>query len=274
MSANTTTIADVYEKVKHTIAYDSFTTIMIALVLFLTLQKIYDEWNKLLNEGGTSMTKFSVIWGHVRIYIILCVVVSFSSQIFSLVESILSELQDLLVSGFGGENAATASDSILKTMEKMYNDYDENSLSNDGLSSLVTGALTGGVGVVFPILIHALSWIAATIGMLIFKWTYTVFLVQRYMWLLMLELIAPIAIVLVIHDNTRSYFYSWVKNMIICYLLIPMYLLADIFSNEIAFFLTSQTATGSVDILCTIMLVMIIKLKCFATVKQYKTQLF
>jgi len=274
MSANITTIADVYEKVKHTIAYVSFTTIMLAIVLFLTFQKIYEEWNKHLSEGGATMSKLPVLWGQIRIYVILCVVVAFSSQIFSLVESILCELQDLLVKGFGGDSAATASDSILKTMETMYNDYDEDSLANDGLSSLVTGVVTGGAGVVFPIIIHLLSWLVATVGMLVFKWTYTVFLVQRYMWLLMLELIAPIAVVLVIHENTRSYFHAWVKNMIICYLLIPMYLLADIFSNEIAFFLTSQQATGSVDILCTIILVVIIKIKCFSTVKQYKTQLF
>lgn len=271
---NAQTIASAYEKVKHSIAYDSFTTIMIAIVFFLTFQKIYEAWNKYNSEGSTGAAKVPIIWEQIKIYVILCIVVSFSSQIFSLVEAILNELQELLVRGFNGGSAATASNTILDTMLKMYDQYNEDALANDGLSSIITGVSTGGVGIIFPVIIHALSWIIATIGILIFKWTYTIFITQRYMWLLMLELVAPIAIILVIHENTRTYFYAWLKNMIICYLLIPMFLLADLFSNEVAFILTSGQMEGSVDILCTIVLVVIIKLKCFATVKQYKSQLF
>lgn len=50
----------------------------------------------------------------------------------------------------------------------------------------------------------ALTAIVMSVGVFLFKYTYTFFILGRYMWLLLLELIAPVAIVLMIHENTGA----------------------------------------------------------------------
>lgn len=95
------------------------------------------------------------------------------------------------------------------------------------------------------------------------------------MWLLLLELIAPVAIVLMIHENTRSYFYTWLKNMIICYLMIPMFLLADKFSNEVAgFFMEGKENLGQVTVLVIVCVGVWVKIKMFSVVKAKASNLF
>jgi hypothetical protein len=98
------------------------------------------------------------------------------------------------------------------------------------------------------------------------------------MWLLMLELIAPVAIMLVIHENTRSYFYTWLKNMLICYMLIPMFLLAEKFSNEVANFfmegIKGIEATGDIAVCMVICVGVWVKIKMFVVVRTKSSQLF
>ena len=121
----------------------------------------------------------------------------------------------------------------------------------------------------------ALSGLLLGLGIFLFKYTYTFFILGRYMYLMMLELVAPIAIVLIIHDSTRSYFYSWLKNMIICYLLIPLFLLADKFSNEVALALVSgQEMAGSVSVVVIVLVAVWIKFKLFSVVRSKSSQLF
>ena len=121
----------------------------------------------------------------------------------------------------------------------------------------------------------SLTALVMSIGLFIFKYIYTFFILGRYMWLLMLELVAPIAISLCIHEGTRSYFYTWVKNMIVCYLLIPMFLLADKFSNEIANFATEGSAVyGESSVLSVVLIGIVVKVKMFSTVRAKAAQLF
>lgn len=63
------------------------------------------------------------------------------------------------------------------------------------------------------------------------KYLYFFFCAGRYLWLLMLEIMAPLALVCILDDNTKQYFMAWLKNMLICYLLIPFFLLADVFGE-------------------------------------------
>ena len=69
---------------------------------------------------------------------------------------------------------------------------------------------------------------------IIWENVYLTFLCGRYIWLLLLEIVSPVAVVCILHDATRSYFYTWVKNLFCCHLLLPAYGLTNLFSNELA----------------------------------------
>jgi len=74
---------------------------------------------------------------------------------------------------------------------------------------------------------------------LVYSYMYSVCALTRYMYLLMLEIAAPIAVICLLSKRTEQHFYTWAKNMLVCYLMLPMFMLAIAFG----------TAAGSAAIL-------------------------
>ena len=246
-------IEDAYTQTKGYIVYDSFQTIMIALVLFLLFTKLWEEYQK--NIGSGKRFDIAAYWGQMKIYVLACFIASSSGMIFGLTESVCADLQDALVA--------------VNSLTQLVNSQEER-VSNQmilGISFDEIGPLS--------FIYKAISGLLLGLGIFLFKYTYTFFILGRYMYLMMLELVAPIAIVLIIHDSTRSYFYSWLKNMIICYLLIPFFLLADRFSNAVALALVSgQEAVGSVSVVVLVLVAVWVKFKLFSVVRSKSSQLF
>ena len=265
---NIKSIEIAYERTQEYIVYDSFKTVMIAIVLFLVFMKLFDEYQKNITNNNNTFDLGSY-WGHIRIYIIVCVISTSAGTIFNLVENVFGELQTNLINGFGGDLSDKAFQSMRDLVHKQV---------------LATQAAQGQHMEIFveqgffELLGTTLTATLMSIGVFIYKYTYTFFILGRYMWLLMLELIAPVAIMLVIHENTRSYFYTWLKNMLICYMLIPMFLLAEKFSNEVANFfmegIKGIEATGDIAVCMVICVGVWVKIKMFVVVRTKSSQLF
>ncbi|MFK2243280.1 type IV secretion system protein [Bacteroides fragilis] len=255
-------IEDAYTQTKGYIVYDSFQTIMIALVLFLLFTKLWEEYQK--NIGSGKRFDIAAYWGQMKIYVLACFIASSSGMIFGLTESVCADLQDALVTGINGDSSEA-----VNSLTQLVNSQEER-VSNQmilGISFDEIGPLS--------FIYKGISGLLLGLGIFLFKYTYTFFILGRYMYLMMLELVAPIAIVLIIHDSTRSYFYSWLKNMIICYLLIPFFLLADRFSNAVALALVSgQEAVGSVSVVVLVLVAVWVKFKLFSVVRSKSSQLF
>lgn len=252
-----------YSRTKEFILYESFHTIMIAIVVFLLFMKLFDEYQKNIasNNGRIDLGTY---WVQIRMMVIVCFISSSSGMIFNLVETVFMELQDNLINGMGGDTA----DKSIKTMTEMVK---QQVLA---VQAKEAEGLTMDIPFVTDWIFKGLSAIVMSVGVFLFKYTYTFFILGRYMWLLMLELIAPVAIVLMIHESTRSYFYNWLRNMLICYMLIPMFLLADKFSNQVAtFFMEGQEAAGQVTVLLVVCVGVWVKIKMFAIVRSKASQL-
>lgn len=255
-------IEDAYTQTKGYIVYDSFQTIMIALVLFLLFTKLWEEYQK--NIGSGKRFDIAAYWGQMRIYVLACFIASSSGLVFSLTESVCADLKDALVTGINGDSSEA-----VNSLTQLVNKQEERVSSQ-----MILGISFDEIGPL-SFIYKALSGLLLGLGIFLFKYTYTFFILGRYMYLMMLELVAPIAIVLIIHDSTRSYFYSWLKNMIICYLLIPLFLLADKFSNEVALALVSgQEMAGSVSVVVIVLVAVWIKFKLFSVVRSKSSQLF
>lgn len=255
-------IEDAYTQTKGYIVYDSFQTIMIALVLFLLFTKLWEEYQK--NIGSGKRFDIAAYWGQMRIYVLACFIASSSGLVFSLTESVCADLQDAVVTGINGDSSEA-----VNSLTQLVNKQEERVSSQ-----MILGISFDEIGPL-SFIYKALSGLLLGLGIFLFKYTYTFFILGRYMYLMMLELVAPIAIVLIIHDSTRSYFYSWLKNMIICYLLIPLFLLADKFSNEVALALVSgQEMAGSVSVVVIVLVAVWIKFKLFSVVRSKSSQLF
>ena len=74
-------IEDAYTQTKGYIVYDSFQTIMIALVLFLLFTKLWEEYQK--NIGSGKRFDIAAYWGQMRIYVLACFIASIFLLAFS-----------------------------------------------------------------------------------------------------------------------------------------------------------------------------------------------
>lgn len=261
---NIESIEVAYTRTKDYIIYSSFHTIMIAIVLFLIFMRLFDEYQKNITKNNHRLD-FGAYWGQIKIYLLVCFIATSSGMVFNLVESICADLQTHLINDFGGDTSN-------KSFQVMSDLVKKQVLA---VQAKEASGLTFDIPNVTDIIWQFLTATAMSIGVFLFKYTYTFFILGRYMWLLLLELVAPIAIVLIAHENTRSYFYTWLKNMIICYLLIPMFLLADKFSNEVAsFFMEGCEAAGQATIFLVVCVGVWVKIKMFSVVRTKSTQLF
>ena len=96
---------------------------------------------------------------------------------------------------------------------------DEQLSSISGILNLLIGLDFISTGIVKPALCFCI------------KHLYILTAFGRYAYLLMLEIVAPIAIVCLLSEKTQQYFSNWVKNMKVCHLLVPGFMLADSFGN-------------------------------------------
>jgi len=99
----------------------------------------------------------------------------------------------------------------------------------------------------------------------ILKYIYFIFCCGRYMWLMMLQLLAPLALILAMSEKTISYFYTWLKNMLLCYLLIPFFILADAFSESISVVISNSFDHSSHSMM-VVLLMVLLKINLFAIV--------
>lgn len=66
---------------------------------------------------------------------------------------------------------------------------------------------------------------------LIEQWLFGIATAGRFLYLMLLEVVAPLAVCSAISKNTESYFYTWCKHMLACYLLLPAFALAVAFAD-------------------------------------------
>ena len=117
--------------------------------------------------------------------------------------------------------------------------------------------------------LDTLKWslISGTIGSLFgvaYDYIMLLFLCTRYLILLLLEIISPIAIACLYNKDTRSSFYTWVKQMLGCYMLYPGFILASVFSDLIV---TNYVLQRSWSVLLMVIFSFLLKLTMLGTVK-------
>jgi len=106
----------------------------------------------------------------------------------------------------------------------------------------------------------------------ILKYIYFFFCAGRYLWLIMLELLAPIAVILAISPKTINYFFTWCKYLFVCYLLIPFLLIADAFGEALIKVIANGFDMNEWGVLPVIGMV-IIKISLFGSVNKFAFKL-
>lgn len=81
------------------------------------------------------------------------------------------------------------------------------------------------------ILNYVLCSIVNVIVAVVYGYMCSFYALTRYMYLLMLEIVAPIAVICLLSKETTQYFFTWLKNMLICFLMLPAFMLSIAFGS-------------------------------------------
>ena len=111
------------------------------------------------------------------------------------------------------------------------------------------------------------AFLAGTVGSfggVAYDYIMLVFLCTRYLILILLEVVSPIAIACLYNNDTRSSFYTWVRQMFGCYMLYPGFIIASVFSDLIVVNYVQQRPWS---VVLMVIFSFILKLTMLATVK-------
>lgn len=132
-------------------------------------------------------------------------------------EAVLADAQTKLIASLGGEPKGFV-DTMTSEMDAMEQRYPSGPSLFDGMNIILSYLMT--------------IFIKPALACVI-RYLYAFYITGRYLYLALLQLVAPIAIVSVVNKNMKSVFQTWVKHMLACYLMIPAFLLAVALSNAI-----------------------------------------
>lgn len=231
MAAKTTlAVEDIhkaYESVRGNIAVDAFYAVVAGFMVLTLINRLYTVYREVQsNEDGTPTMKdyMNLVWQ----YVFCTAAVALLPILLGTLENVFGILMDKLQEGFGGKSY-----NVVELFQKPISAEFEKQTGTDW-----EGVLLNPVG---KALDYVLMYLIGAICAPIYLYSQTLFIAARYMFLLLLELISPIAIACFYNESTRTYFYQWCKNLLVCYLMVPAFILASQFADAIVCMFVMQT---------------------------------
>ena len=199
------TVAQAYNKTKTLIAYDAVQVITIAIALYILFTKFLKlrQQSSERNNGVPDMKSYSDL---IMQYAIFAGLIAALPFVLSGLEAVLGKMQDLIIQKIYTTSSPDYETALWQGQLAALKETQEPSLWSMSISAIVDYFYAVYVLPFFAIVIHIM---------------YVFYLCQRYLYLILLEIVAPIAIVMLLDDSTKSYFFQWLKHMIVCYLMIP-----------------------------------------------------
>ncbi|MDH6311067.1 hypothetical protein M2451_003889 [Dysgonomonas sp. PFB1-18] len=199
-------------------------------IMIFRLVKIYDI-SKVDNKQGNRKIMFDLLIQYGKYMVFICAF----PFLLGGIESVLADVQQGVSSKFNASVNVAGTTYAAQMIDKYVNDKQAKKLKQYEDKSII-GKAVEAVTPDLDILEKIDMMIATSIslaGIYILKYIYFFFCAGRYLWLLMLEIVAPIAVICAMSEKTFDVFKTWLKNMAVCYLLIPFYLMADVFAESI-----------------------------------------
>lgn len=215
-----------YEMLGSNALVNSLTGIAIFLALIFISKRIYRAYKGQEEKG------WKVFFDVAKEYLLITLFIAIFPFFLHYLELVLGGVQEYVSSNFNASVEMSADAYIAKSI----GEYIDESANED------KGALDSIFA--FSILDIADTLLGITLSTFLLqinKYLYFFFCAGRYLWLLMLEIVSPVAIVCVLDDKTSDIFKAWLKNMFLCYMLIPFFLLADL-AGELAIKILASTS--------------------------------
>lgn len=181
-----------------------------------------------------------------------------ASPVLNMIEELLADVQNYLMSQF-----QPPKDIDLDALwTKLWDEYMDKATGESNMFASALEVLLCPVYVFVEVLLYYLT-----------EYLYFIFAAGRYLYLALLKIVAPIAVVCSLSEQTRSITITYLKNLAVCYMLIPAYLIANFFAETL-----SQAVTGAdgnslnIDFFA-VCIAFIFKLSLFSAASKYTWKL-
>lgn len=214
-------IYNAYVYVKYSLAFNSVYALVAGIIVTSLLFKIANIVKDMIAEGKGFNVKhlFELGKEYMACMLIVCMLPAF----ITLFEQVLSYTAEELTSRLSPSGSYDPNNAIIQLAIEATEEYENLSMGEIFIMEDPFRALS--------------VWFAsgiAVIGAAINKYVMYIFVAGRYVTLIMLEIVGPIAIACLLNNDTRNSFYIWIKSMFGCFMLYPCYIIANSFADYYA----------------------------------------
>ena len=239
-----------YLQIKGMIVVEGFYALVAGFVITTFVFKLAGIIKEMVHEGkGFNAKQFYELG---REYILCIALICIMPVLLDTLETVLAYAADRLMESLAAGGVYNPDNIWKKPIEQAFDDLmnsDIIDLAVNGLDTTFNSLLAGAVG---------------SFGGVAYDYLMLVFLCTRYLILILLEVISPLAIACLYNSDTRSSFYTWARQMVGCYMLYPGFVIASVFSDLIVVNYVQQRPWS---ITLMVIFSFLLKLAMLATVK-------
>ena len=208
-----------YLQIKGMIVVEGFYALVAGFVITTFVFKLAGIIKEMVHEGkGFNAKQFYELG---REYILCIALICIMPVLLDTLETVLAYAADRLMESLAAGGVYNPDNIWKKPIEQAFDDLmnsDIIDIAVNGLDTTINSLLAGAVG---------------SFGGVAYDYLMLVFLCTRYLILILLEVISPLAIACLYNSDTRSSFYTWARQMVGCYMLYPGFVIASVFSDLI-----------------------------------------
>ena len=239
-----------YLQIKGMIVVEGFYALVAGFVITTFVFKLAGIIKEMVHEGkGFNAKQFYELG---REYILCIALICIMPVLLDTLETVLAYAADRLMESLAAGGVYNPENIWKKPIEQAFDDLmnsDIIDIAVNGLDTTFNSLLAGAVG---------------SFGGVAYDYLMLVFLCTRYLILILLEVISPLAIACLYNSDTRSSFYTWARQMVGCYMLYPGFVIASVFSDLIVVNYVQQRPWS---ITLMVIFSFLLKLAMLATVK-------
>lgn len=239
-----------YLQIKGMIVVEGFYALVAGFVITTFVFKLAGIIKDMVHEGkGFNAKQFYELG---REYILCIALICIMPVLLDTLETVLAYAADRLMESLAAGGVYNPDNIWKKPIEQAFDDLMNNDIIDiavNGLDTTFNSLLAGAVG---------------SFGGVAYDYLMLVFLCTRYLILILLEVISPLAIACLYNSDTRSSFYTWARQMVGCYMLYPGFIIASVFSDLIVVNYVQQRPWS---ITLMVIFSFLLKLAMLATVK-------
>ena len=239
-----------YLQIKGMIVVEGFYALVAGFVITTFVFRLAGIIKEMVHEGkGFNAKQFYELG---REYILCIALICIMPVLLDTLETVLAYAADRLMESLAAGGFYNPDNIWKKPIEQAFDDLmnsDIIDIAVNGLDTTFNSLLAGAVG---------------SFGGVAYDYLMLVFLCTRYLLLILLEVISPLAIACLYNSDTRSSFYTWARQMVGCYMLYPGFVIASVFSDLIVVNYVQQRPWS---ITLMVIFSFLLKLAMLATVK-------